>query len=79
MKPIKLYTHVSGPNGWKVNILLRELELPFEQIFMEFDAMKQEPFLSLTPNGRVPVIEDPNTNVSSRCEVVITDISDCVL
>lgn len=62
-KPIKLYTHVSGPNGWKVNILLRELGLPFTQEFVDFDSMKKEPFLSLNPNGRVPVIEDPNTGV----------------
>lgn len=31
---------------------------------MDFAVLHQEPFESLNPNGRVPVIEDPNTGIT---------------
>jgi len=62
-KPIVLYAHASGPNPWKVAILLEELELPYEIKLMEFADLKKEPFTNLNPNGRVPAIEDPNTGM----------------
>jgi glutathione S-transferase len=37
--------------------------LPYETRFKEFAELKQEPFVSLNPNGRVPTIEDPNTGI----------------
>lgn len=48
---------------WKVAVLLEELGLPYETKFMEFPDLKNEPYISLNPNGRVPAIEDPNTGV----------------
>jgi len=62
-KPIKLYSHAMGPNPWKVAIILEELNLPFESIYMDFGDLKKEPFESVNPNGRVPAIEDPNTGL----------------
>jgi len=63
LKPITLYSHASGPNSWKVAIVLEELGVPYENKFMSFPAMKQEPYTSINPNGRVPSIEDPNTGI----------------
>jgi len=63
-KPITLYSHSSGPNPWKVAILLEELSLPYETIYLQFSDLKKEPFESKNPNGRVPAIEDPNTGVT---------------
>lgn len=63
-KPIVLYSHASGPNPWKVAILLEELGLPYETRFQEFPDLKKEPYISLNPNGRVPAIEDPNTGIT---------------
>ncbi|KAF7512808.1 hypothetical protein GJ744_000375 [Endocarpon pusillum] len=63
-KPITLYSHASGPNPWKVAILLEELKLPYTTVFKAFEDLKKEPFLSLNPNGRVPAIEDPNTDIT---------------
>jgi glutathione S-transferase len=64
LKPITLYSHSSGPNAWKVAIILEELGLPFETKFLEFPEMKQDLFLSKNPNGRVPAIFDPNSDIT---------------
>ncbi|EMC96757.1 hypothetical protein BAUCODRAFT_148317 [Baudoinia panamericana UAMH 10762] len=60
-KPIKLYGHAGGPNPWKVAVILRELDIPYDMEIMDFGDLKKEPFESINPNGRVPAIEDPNT------------------
>lgn len=64
MKPITLWSHTGGPNPWKVAIILKELNVPYESKFIDFKQVKEEPFLSLNPNGRVPAIEDPNTGLT---------------
>jgi len=65
LKPIKLYSHGSGPNPWKVVIVLKELGLRYDTEFVEMSNMKSEPFVSVNVNGRVPAIEDPNNGVCS--------------
>ena len=64
LKPIKLYTHATGPNPWKVVIILLELGIPYEEDYVDFSKIKQEPFISVNVNGRVPAIEDPNTGIT---------------
>ena len=56
---IDLYT-AATPNGWKVSILLEELELPYEThvIDLSSGAQKQKPFTDINPNGRIPAIVD---------------------
>jgi len=64
LKPITLYSHASGPNPWKVAIVLEELKLPYNHKFMDMAELKKDPFEKINPNGRVPVIEDPNTGIT---------------
>lgn len=45
-------------------IILEELSLPYESEYVDFSRIKQEPFISVNPNGRVPAIEDPNTGLT---------------
>ena len=56
---IDLYT-ASTPNGWKASITLDELELPYEVHPVNLGAgeQKQEWFLAICPNGRIPAIVD---------------------
>ncbi|MFK7859693.1 MAG: glutathione S-transferase family protein [Granulosicoccus sp.] len=48
------------PNGWKVSILLEELEIPYNMIPVNIragDQFKPE-FLAISPNNRMPAIVD---------------------
>ncbi|MDP6566374.1 MAG: glutathione S-transferase N-terminal domain-containing protein [Alphaproteobacteria bacterium] len=56
---IDLYTSAT-PNGWKAAVVLEELELPYQThaIDLSKGEQKQDWFLELNPNGRIPVIVD---------------------
>ncbi len=56
---IELYT-ASTPNGWKASVTLEELEIPYNvhAISLNAQTQKEEWFLKLNPNGRIPVIID---------------------
>lgn len=56
---IDLYT-AGTPNGYKVSIALEELELPYElhNLNLLANEQKQEWFLEINPNGRIPAIVD---------------------
>ena len=48
----------------KVATLLEELSIPYHWRTMEFNEVKEESYLKITPNGRLPAIQDPNTGVT---------------
>ncbi len=56
---IDLYT-APTPNGHKASVTLEELELPYKAIAIDLskNVQKEEWFLALNPNGRIPVIVD---------------------
>jgi len=56
---IELFT-AATPNGWKVSIALEELALPYtvRPISLGKLEQKEEWFLKINPNGRVPAIID---------------------
>lgn len=58
---LQLYS-VPTPNGQKVSILLEEVGLPYEAHLVRVDRGEQASpeFLSLNPNGKIPVIVDPD-------------------
>lgn len=45
-------------------MLLEELSIPYKWTVLEFNQVKEEPYLKLNPNGRLPTIEDPNTGIT---------------
>ena len=59
--PIRLHTWPT-PNGHKLHILLEELGLPYEVVPVDIGAGAQfaSEFLAITPNHRIPAIEDPD-------------------
>ena len=56
---IDLYTSPT-PNGWKASIMLEEIGLPYtvKPIRLEKLEQRQEWYLKLNPNGRIPTIVD---------------------
>jgi glutathione S-transferase len=56
---IRLYDYLPSGNGFKVRLLLTQLQIPFERI--ELDIIKGETrtpeFISKFPNGRIPAVE----------------------
>ncbi|OAQ68982.1 glutathione S-transferase [Pochonia chlamydosporia 170] len=60
IKPLTVWVHGQGPNPFKVLITLEELGIPYKAITIE--NPKDESFLKINPNGRLPAIQDPNAN-----------------
>ncbi len=56
---IELYT-AATPNGWKASIALEELALPYEvrALKLSKQEQRQDWFLNINPNGRIPAIVD---------------------
>ena len=56
---IDLYT-ASTPNGWKASIALEEMGLDYNVIRIDFGKKEQKEdwYLKLNPNGRIPTIVD---------------------
>ncbi|HEY9598737.1 MAG TPA: glutathione binding-like protein, partial [Cyanophyceae cyanobacterium] len=61
-QPIDFY-YWPTPNGWKVSIMLEEVELPYNVIPVNIgagDQFKSE-FLDISPNNKMPAIVDPES------------------
>jgi len=56
---LRLYDHLSSGNGYKIRLLLNQLELPYERVELDIDRgeTRTDAFLQNNPNGRVPVLE----------------------
>ncbi|KAL4995907.1 glutathione S-transferase [Aspergillus recurvatus] len=69
IKPLTLHAHSTGPNPYKVAIVLEALKLPYTVKLWTFASddhgVKGPRFLAINPNGRVPALEDPNTSITS--------------
>ncbi|KAI8631707.1 glutathione S-transferase [Xylariaceae sp. FL1651] len=63
-KPILVWITPSGPNPWKPIFILEELGLNYEIKCFAFEGVKRKPFIDVNPNGRVPAIQDPNTDLT---------------
>lgn len=56
-KGVTLYT-AGTPNGWKANMIIEELNIPYKlhAIKLSDNEQKQDWFLKINPNGRIPAI-----------------------
>ena len=60
---IELFT-AATPNGYKISIALEELQLKYKVRKLDFNIaeQKEEWFLKISPNGRIPAIIDHDNN-----------------
>ncbi|KAI1322320.1 glutathione S-transferase [Xylariaceae sp. FL0255] len=63
IKPLKAYGE-GGPNPPKVIMILKELGLPFEIVEIGFNDVKKPEYTAINPNGRLPALYDPNTDLT---------------
>ncbi|KAL8660765.1 MAG: hypothetical protein Q9202_006232 [Teloschistes flavicans] len=63
IKPLKLWGH-RGPNPYKIGMLLEEFALPYEVINIPLSDIKKPIFTAINPNGRLPALHDPNTDIT---------------
>ena len=63
IKPVKIYGK-AGPNPPKIAFLAAELGIPHEIVPIPFSDLKKPEFLAINPNGRMPAIYDPNTDLT---------------
>ncbi|KAK2751094.1 hypothetical protein FQN57_000169 [Myotisia sp. PD_48] len=63
IKPIKVWGDI-GPNPWKIVIVMKELGLQYEMVSVAFSDVKKPEYVAINPNGRLPAIYDPNTDVT---------------
>lgn len=63
LKTIKLYGKGSV-NPPKVALVLTLLDIPFESVSVPVSVMKEPEYTSINPNGRIPSIYDPNTDLT---------------
>jgi glutathione S-transferase len=56
---IRLYDYLPSGNGYKVRLLLTQLEIPFERIELDIikGSTRTREFLGKFPNGRIPAVE----------------------
>jgi glutathione S-transferase len=56
---LRLYDYQESGNGYKVRLLLSQLEIPFERVELDIltGATRTPEFLAKNPNGRIPLLE----------------------
>jgi len=56
---MRLYDFLESGNGYKVRLLLHQLEIPFERVELDITrgATRTPEFLAKNPNGRIPLLE----------------------
>ena len=71
-KPITLYRYEKSGHCHRVQLMLSLLELPYEIIELERDGSNQpEGFLSISPLGQVPVIDDNGFKLADSNAILV--------
>ncbi len=74
----RLYDYLPSGNGYKVRLLLTQLDIPFE--YIEKDILKRETrspeFLAINPNGRIPVLEVESGVYLSESNAILIYLSE---
>ena len=68
MQKLILHAHTTGPNPYKVAMVMENLQIPYELKLWEFgdgeDGVKGPTFLKINENGRVPAVGESTLDLS---------------
>jgi glutathione S-transferase len=67
---LKIYGSVRSRAG-RVMWCAREVGIPFEQVEVPFDKMKEPEFLAVNPNGKVPAIVDDGVTLFESLAITL--------
>lgn len=70
--PLQLYSLSGSPFGWKVQLALEHLGVPYATTMLSPDRgdLREANFLALNPHGKLPVIVDRETTLYES-EVIV--------
>jgi glutathione S-transferase len=74
----RLYDYLPSGNGYKVRLVLKQLQLPYElvEIDLRGGGTRTPDFLAKNPNGRVPVLEVPGQGFLSESHAIIAFLAE---
>ena len=69
----RLYDYLPSGNGYKVRLVLKQLQLAYELVSVDIKAgeSRTPEFLAKNPNGRIPVLEVPNRGYLAESHAII--------
>lgn len=75
---LTLYDHLSSGNGYKVRLLLHQLEIPFARIELDIDRRETRTpaFLAKNPHGRIPTLELENGTYLPESNAILFYLAD---
>ena len=75
---LRLYDYLGSGNGYKVRLLLHQLEIPFERIELDIDEgeTRTPEFLAKNPNGRIPALELEDGTVLPESNAILFFLSE---
>src|SRR5437868_907139 len=74
----RLYDYLPSGNGYKVRLVLKQLEIPYQLIELDIKtgASRTPEFLAKNPNGRIPVLEVPGRGYLPESHAIIAFLAD---
>ncbi|GAB5471193.1 MAG: glutathione S-transferase family protein [Rhodospirillales bacterium] len=69
----RLYDDMISGNGFKVRLLLAQLELPYSYVALDIreGETRQPGFLAINPNGRIPTLELPDGRFLAESNAIL--------
>ena len=69
----RLYDYLPSGNGYKVRLVLKQLDIPYElhEVDIKTGASRTPEFLARNPNGRIPLLEIPGEGYLSESHAII--------
>lgn len=75
---LTLFDYLSSGNGFKVRLLLNQLELPYERIELDIDAgeTRTTQYLEVNPNGKIPALRIGDGSVLTESDAILFYLAD---